>query len=70
VAHHGERLGVRLARKYLVWAIKGCSGAARLRARVADLNTTADLEELYSEIVAAGEGPNGWQRPTFVSGEG
>ncbi|MDA8332498.1 MAG: tRNA dihydrouridine synthase DusB [Candidatus Dormibacteraeota bacterium] len=70
VDHHGERRGVRLARKYLVWAIKGCSGAARLRARVADLYTKADLEELYFEIVAAGEGPHGWQRPIFVSGEG
>ncbi len=70
VAHHGEQRGVRLARKYVVWAIKGCSGAARLRARVADLNTQSDLDELYSEIVAAGEGPQGWQRPSFSSGEG
>ncbi|MHB8323806.1 MAG: tRNA dihydrouridine synthase DusB [Candidatus Dormibacteria bacterium] len=70
VDHHGERLGVRLARKFVVWAIKGCSGAARLRARVADLNTRADLEELFAEISAAGEGPGGWHRPEFTSGEG
>ncbi|MHB8312069.1 MAG: tRNA dihydrouridine synthase DusB [Candidatus Dormibacteria bacterium] len=70
VDQHGERLGVRLARKFVVWAIKGCSGAARLRARVADLNTRADLEELFAEIASAGEGPGGWHRPAFTSGEG
>jgi tRNA-dihydrouridine synthase B len=70
VDHHGERHGVRLARKYVVWAIKGCSRAARLRARVADLYTRTDLDELFEEILAAGEGPGGWHRPVFSSGEG
>ncbi len=70
VDHHGERRGARLARKYVVWAIKGCSGAARLRARVADLNTRSDLEAMYWEIAAAGEGAQGWHRPSFTSGEG
>lgn len=70
VTHHGEQRGVRLCRKFVVWAIKGCAGAARLRARVADLFTQADLDELYEEIRAAGEGPQGWHRPVFTSGEG
>ncbi len=70
VDHHGEQRGVRLARKFVVWAIKGCAGAARLRGRVADLFTRADLDELFEEVLAAGEGPQGWQRPVFSSGEG
>ena len=70
VEFHGERLGVRLARKFVVWAIKGCAGAARLRARVADLERADDLDEMYAEILAAGAGPQGWHRPHFTSGEG
>ncbi|MGA8427716.1 MAG: tRNA-dihydrouridine synthase, partial [Candidatus Dormiibacterota bacterium] len=70
VRHHGEERGVRLSRKFVVWAIKGCQGAARLRARVADLFTQADLDQLFDEILTAGEGPDGWHRPNFTSGEG
>ncbi|HEY6539008.1 MAG TPA: tRNA dihydrouridine synthase DusB [Candidatus Dormibacteraeota bacterium] len=70
VSHHGEQRGVRLSRKFVVWAIKGCAGAARLRARVADLFTQADLDELYWDILRAGEGTEGWHRPNFTSGEG
>ncbi|HUY57402.1 MAG TPA: tRNA dihydrouridine synthase DusB [Candidatus Micrarchaeaceae archaeon] len=70
VVHHGEQRGVRLSRKFVVWAIKGCDGAARLRARVAELFTQADLDQLYGEILRAGEGPTGWHRPNFTSGEG
>ncbi len=70
VVFHGERRGVRLARKFVVWAIKGCAGAARLRARVADLERAEDLDEMYEAILAAGEGPQGWHRPEFSSGEG
>jgi tRNA-dihydrouridine synthase B len=70
VLHHGEQRGVRLSRKFVVWAIKGCDGAARLRARVAELFTQSDLDQLFEEILRAGEGPNGWHRPNFTSGEG
>ncbi len=70
VEFHGERRGVRLARKFVVWAIKGCAGAARLRARVADLERAEDIDVMYREILAAGEGPQGWHRPEFSSGEG
>ncbi|MGA2872634.1 MAG: tRNA dihydrouridine synthase DusB [Candidatus Dormibacteria bacterium] len=68
--YHGERRGVRLSRKFVAWAIKGCDGAAKLRTRVADLFTQADLDELFEELLKAGEGPGGWQRPNFTSGEG
>ncbi len=70
VDHHGERLGVRRGRKFVVWAIRGCAGAARLRAAVATVDTREDLERMYQAILAAGEGPMGWQRPVFTSGEG
>ncbi|HVC39159.1 MAG TPA: tRNA dihydrouridine synthase DusB [Candidatus Dormibacteraeota bacterium] len=70
VAHHGEQRGVRLSRKFVVWAIKGCAGAARLRARVAELFTQADLDQLFLDILVAGEGPDGWHLPNFTSGEG
>ncbi|HVA21483.1 MAG TPA: tRNA dihydrouridine synthase DusB [Candidatus Micrarchaeia archaeon] len=70
VDHHGERLGVRRGRKFVVWAIKGCAGAARLRQQVATVDTREDLDRMYDAILAAGEGPMGWQRPVFTSGEG
>ncbi len=70
VAHHGEQHGVRLSRKFVVWAIKGCAGAARLRARVAELFTQADLDQIFEDVLRAGEGPEGWHRPNFTSGEG
>ncbi|HUY97734.1 MAG TPA: tRNA dihydrouridine synthase DusB [Verrucomicrobiae bacterium] len=70
VDHHGEHVGVRRGRKFVVWAIRGCAGAARLRAAVAAVDTREDLERMYQEILAAGEGPLGWQRPVFTSGEG
>jgi tRNA-dihydrouridine synthase B len=70
VAHHGEQRGVRLSRKFVAWAIKGCDGATRLRARVAELFTQADLDELFEDVLKAGEGPGGWHRPNFTSGEG
>ncbi len=70
VDHHGERLGVRRARKFVVWAIRGCAGAARLRQQVATVDSREDLDRLYELILAAGEGPLGWQRPVFTSGEG
>ncbi|MGH7639594.1 MAG: tRNA dihydrouridine synthase DusB [Candidatus Dormibacteria bacterium] len=70
VDHHGEERGVRLSRKFVVWAIKGCAGAARLRARVADMFTRDDLEQIFWEILDAGEGPQGWHVPVFTSGDG
>ena len=70
VDHHGERLGVRRCRKFVTWAVKGCAGAARLRQMVAEVNTRADLDRIYELAIRAGEGPQGWHRPVFTSGEG
>ncbi|HUY60801.1 MAG TPA: tRNA dihydrouridine synthase DusB [Candidatus Dormibacteraeota bacterium] len=70
VDHHGERLGVRRCRKFVTWAIKGCAGAARLRQMVAEVNTRDDLDRMYELALLAGEGPQGWHRPVFTSGEG
>lgn len=70
VDHYGERRALKLGRKYVAWAIKGCNGAARLRAAVQDLDSRDRLEELLAAALAAGERPEGVFRPVFTSGEG
>ncbi|HEV3231895.1 MAG TPA: tRNA dihydrouridine synthase DusB [Candidatus Dormibacteraeota bacterium] len=52
VEHYGERLGVRLARKFVSWAVRGCPGAARLRDGVQHLDTRADLDRYWAELLA------------------
>jgi tRNA-dihydrouridine synthase B len=69
-AYHGERRALRIGRKYVSWAIKGCNGAARLRARVQELDSRERLDSLLAEAMVAGLGPAGWYRPVFTSGEG
>ena len=69
-AHHGERRALRIGRKYVAWAVKGCNGAARLRARVQDLDTRERFDALLSDALLAGLGPGGWYHPVFTSGEG
>jgi tRNA-dihydrouridine synthase len=54
VEHHGERTGVRLARKFVSWAVRGCPGAARMRDGVQFLDTREDLERYWSELLALG----------------
>lgn len=68
--HHGERHGMRIGRKYVAWAVKGCNGAARLRARVQDLDTLDQLDELLGSALLSGLGPSGWFTPVFTSGDG
>ncbi|MGH7687907.1 MAG: tRNA dihydrouridine synthase DusB [Candidatus Dormibacteria bacterium] len=68
--HHGESRGMRIGRKYVAWAVKGCNGAARLRARVQDLDTLDQLDELLGSALLSGLGPNGWFTPVFTSGDG
>ncbi|HEY6379658.1 MAG TPA: tRNA dihydrouridine synthase DusB [Candidatus Dormibacteraeota bacterium] len=70
VAHYGERRAVKLGRKYVAWAIRGCNGAARLRAAVQGMDSRERLEELLGAALAAGERPEGLYRPVFTSGEG
>jgi nifR3 family TIM-barrel protein len=50
VEHHGETRGVKLARKYVSWAVRGCEGAARLRDAVQFLNTRDDLERFWQQL--------------------
>jgi tRNA-dihydrouridine synthase B len=50
VEHHGETRGVKLARKYVSWAVRGCEGAARMRDAVQFLNTRDDLERFWQQL--------------------
>jgi nifR3 family TIM-barrel protein len=52
VEHHGERIGVRLARKFVSWAVRGCPGAARLRDEVQYLDTREDLARFWERLLA------------------
>lgn len=68
--YHGDNRALRIGRKYVAWAIKGCNGAARLRARVQELDSRERLDALLDAALAAGLGAGGWYRPVFTSGEG
>jgi tRNA-dihydrouridine synthase B len=70
IAYHGEQRALRIGRKYVAWSIKGCNGAARLRAMVQDLDSLDMLDAIFDQALAAGLGPLGWFRPIFTSGEG
>jgi len=70
IDHYGERRALVVGRKYVSWTIRGCSGAARLRAAVQSLTTREDLDALLGQALRAGPGPQGWFRPVFVSGDG
>jgi tRNA-dihydrouridine synthase B len=69
-AYHGENRALRIGRKYVAWTIRGCAGAARLRAEVQTMDTRERLDALLDRALAAGPRPEGWFRPVFVSGEG
>lgn len=70
IEHYGEARALKIGRKYVAWTIKGCNGAARLRAMVQDLATREQLDHLLDLALAAGLGPQGWFHPIFTSGEG
>ncbi len=70
VAYHGAQRALRTGRKYVAWSIKGCNGAARLRAMVQDLDSLDMLHTIFELALHAGLGPQGWFRPVFTSGEG
>ncbi|HXA42893.1 MAG TPA: tRNA dihydrouridine synthase DusB [Candidatus Solibacter sp.] len=50
VDHYGETRGVKLARKYVSWAVRGCPGAARMRDAVQYLDTADDLVEFWGQL--------------------
>jgi nifR3 family TIM-barrel protein len=54
VEHHGEARGVKLARKYVSWAVRGCPGAARMRDAVQFLDTIDDLERFWWRLADLG----------------
>lgn len=70
IEHHGAQRALRIGRKYVAWSIKGCNGAARLRAMVQGLDSVAALDQIFATALTAGLGPQGWFRPVFTSGEG
>ena len=70
INHYGEARALVIGRKYVAWSIKGCAGAARLRAMVHDLHIRADLDEIWARALVAGVGPEGWFQPVFTSGDG
>ncbi|HVC43134.1 MAG TPA: tRNA dihydrouridine synthase DusB [Candidatus Saccharimonadales bacterium] len=69
-AYHGDARALRIGRKYVAWTIRGCAGAARLRAEVQTMDTRERLDALLDRALAAGPRPEGWFRPVFISGEG
>ena len=70
IEHYGETHALVIGRKYVAWTIKGCNGAAKLRAMVQTLVTRADLDAILGQALAAGLGSGGWFQPIFTSGEG
>jgi tRNA-dihydrouridine synthase B len=52
VEHHGQPRGVRLARKYVSWAVRGVPGAARMRDAVQFIDTRDDLDCFWDELEA------------------
>jgi tRNA-dihydrouridine synthase B len=69
-AYHGETRALRIGRKYVAWTIRGCAGAAKLRAEVQTMDTRERLDALLDRALAAGPHPEGWFKPVFISGEG
>ena len=43
--YHGEARALRIGRKYVAWTIRGCAGAARLRAEVQTMDTRERLDD-------------------------
>jgi len=70
VAYHGAQRALRVGRKYVAWSVKGCNGAARLRAMVQDLDSLDMLDTIFNLALGAGLSPQGWFHPLFTSGEG
>ncbi|MFZ0918837.1 MAG: tRNA dihydrouridine synthase DusB [Candidatus Dormiibacterota bacterium] len=69
-AYHGDARAMRIGRKYVAWTIRGCAGAARLRAEVQTMDTRERLDALLDRALASGPRPEGWFQPVFVSGDG
>ena len=64
--HYGDDTALRVGRKYVAWTIRGCTGAAHLRARVQELNSRERLHEILDAALSAGQSPGRWFQPTFT----
>lgn len=51
IEQFGEKWGVMQIRKHLAWYTKGLSGGARLRNRMRDINTFADVHDLVESYL-------------------
>lgn len=69
-AYYGDSRALRIGRKYVAWTIKGCAGAARLRAQVQYMDSRDMLDSILAQALAAGPATQGWFRPVFTSGDG
>ncbi|MGI8607759.1 MAG: tRNA dihydrouridine synthase DusB [Candidatus Dormibacteria bacterium] len=62
VDHYGERLGVKLARKYVSWAVRGVPGAARMRDAVQFIDTRDDLDAFWGRLEDLSPASDGFDR--------
>jgi tRNA-dihydrouridine synthase B len=70
IDYYGPERALRNGRKYVAWTIKGCAGAAKLRAMVQEMNSREALESIWQRTLDAGIASQGWFQPVFTSGEG
>ena len=68
--YYGEPRALRIGRKYVAWTVKGCAGAARLRAMVQGMESRSALDAILDAAQAAGPAGREWFQPVFTSGEG
>jgi tRNA-dihydrouridine synthase B len=70
IDYYGPERALRNGRKYVAWTIKGCAGAAKLRAMVQGMTSREALEDIWQRALEAGIASDGWFQPVFTSGEG
>jgi tRNA-dihydrouridine synthase B len=70
IDYYGPERALRNGRKYVSWTIKGCAGAAKLRALVQGMDSREALDDIWQRALEAGLGSDGWFQPVFTSGEG
>ncbi|MGC8461834.1 MAG: tRNA dihydrouridine synthase DusB [Candidatus Dormibacteria bacterium] len=68
--YYGEHKASKVGKKYLAWTIKGCAHASHLRSALQEATTGSEMENIFDDVLEAGEATSGWFQPTFISGEG
>ena len=51
LAHYGEEVGVKIARKHLGWYTKGLQGASELRQRLFQIESIAEAQAIFLEYL-------------------